>query len=462
MLEIKPSPRLQAKRTPQNDMWRALALILALATPAFGQEFFTLKGHGGPVMDIAVAPSGQIATASFDNSIGIWTDGVPTWLEGHRAAVNTLIFASDTALISGGDDFQVLFWSLTAGIPRLLGTHQGKVTALAVSDSAHLVASSSWDGTVGLWPIGQNRAELLSPPPDLPKPRLLQGHSQGVNDVVFSRDGTRLYSASADGTLRQWDVQSGTETRVLVKNGFGINTLALNEDAGWIAYGAVDGVTRLIDLRTGDPIADFTLDRRPILAMAYHAPSHLLAVGDGEGFIMMIDTQTRQILRDFRATVRGPIWALAFAPDGLNIHAGGIDDTVYSFPIAAMDDAPRMATQQRSFLEKPATMSNGERQFKRKCSICHTTDAGSARRAGPSLHGLFGRRAGSVADYTYSSTLRDADIIWSDDTIDALFDLGPDHYIPDSKMPMQRITSAADRRDLINYLRDVTQREDPE
>jgi cytochrome c len=442
-------------------MLRALVLILALATPATAQDFFTLKGHGGPIMDIAVAPSGQIASASFDNAIGIWTDGVPTWLDGHRAAVNTLLFATNTAVISGGDDLQVLFWSLPDAKPQVLGSHQGKVTALALSDDAQLVASSSWDGTVGLWPIGPTQAELPYPPPDLPKPRFLQGHSQGVNDVVFSKDGMLIYSASADGTLRQWDVESGTETLVLVKNGFGINKLILNETEGWIAYGAVDGVTRLVDLQTGEQIADFTLERRPILSMAYHAPTHTLAVGDGEGYIMVIDTHARQITRDFRATLRGPIWALAFAPDGLNIHAGGIDDTVYSFPLDAMDEAPQMGTAERSFLTNPDEMSNGERQFKRKCSICHTTDAGSARRAGPSLHGVFGRQAGTVKDYSYSPTLQGSEIIWTDATIDALFDLGPDHYIPGSKMPMQRITAVEDRQDLINYLRDVTQAEDP-
>ena len=443
-------------------MWRALVLILALATPATAQDFQTLKGHGGPIMDITVAPLGLIVTASFDNSVGLWDDGKPEWLDGHRAAVTTVEAIDDTTFISGGDDFRVLLWHGAIGTPRELGAHEGKVTALAVSHSATLIASASWDGSIGLWPMGANWAERLYPPLEQDHERFLKGHTQGVNDVSFSAGGATLYSASADGTLREWDVDSGTERRVLVKNGFGINKLVVNEAAGWIAYGAVDGVTRLIDIETGDLIADFTLDRRPILAMAFHAATNTLAVGDGEGYIMMIDTRARQITRDFRAAQRGPIWALAFMPDGRNILAGGIDDIVYSFPLDAMGDAPQIGMTKRSFLTNPEEMSNGERQFKRKCSICHTTDRGSARRAGPSLHGLFGRPAGSVTDYSYSPTLQNADIIWGDDTIDALFDLGPDHYIPGSKMPMQRITAAQDRRDLINYLRDATQAEDTE
>ena len=122
-----------------------------------------------------------------------------------------------------------------------------------------------------------------------------------------------------------------------------------------------------------------------------------------------------------------------------------------------MDAFGPMATENRSFLEDPSGLSNGERQFKRKCSICHSLTASSARRAGPTLQGLFGRRAGTVRDYSYSDTLDGSDIIWSAATIDSLFDEGPDHFIPGTKMPMQRIAGAEDRQDLIDYLQRATE-----
>ena len=106
-------------------------------------------------------------------------------------------------------------------------------------------------------------------------------------------------------------------------------------------------------------------------------------------------------------------------------------------------------------------MSNGQRQFVRKCSICHSlepvgSDPGGARRAGPSLHGLFGRPAGTVAGYRYSDALTGSPVIWEAGTIDQLFEKGPDHFTPGSKMPMQQIAELADRQDLIAYLRDNT------
>jgi cytochrome c len=304
-----------------------------------------------------------------------------------------------------------------------------------------------------LWPLLPGVGDALYRQPNVPG-QILKGHRQGVNDVAFSDDGQTLYSASVDGTIRSWQyLKDPVISNVIVKHGFGVNTLIVNEADGWLAYGATDGGTRIVDLETGDQIADFTLKRRPILAMAYATGTKTLAVGDGQGYIMLIDTAARRITHDFRASANGPIWALAFSPDGQNIHAGGIEDIVYSWPIATMSEHEPMAGNTRSFLEQPETMGNGERQFKRKCSICHTLSAGSARKAGPSLHGLFGRRAGTVADYSYSETLDGSDIVWSAETIDALFDLGPDHYIPGTKMPMQRIAKQSDRDDLVEYLR---------
>ncbi|UXX84955.1 c-type cytochrome [Roseovarius pelagicus] len=436
-------------------MARALAIAILFATPLAAQDFFTLKGHGGPIMDIAVSPAGQIATASFDNSVGLWDQHDPIWLEGHAAAVNAVAFRAEDFVVSAGDDFQAWLWSARAREGRQIVSHTAKVMDVALAPDGMTIATASWDSTIGLTTIDTRNDVALSNWQIVG--RKLTGHRSGVNAVAFSQDGETLYSASMDGTIRSWQSFGSQPTsNVIVKHGFGVNELIVNQAAGWLAYGAVDGGTRIIDLTTGEEIADFTLERRPILAMAFDPVGKQLAVGDGEGFIMLVNTERMEITHDFRAARQGPIWALAFSPDGQNIHAGGIEDIVYSWPVATMTEHGPMTGKQRSFLADPETLSNGERQFKRKCSICHTLEAGSARKAGPSLHALFGRKAGTVSDYVYSDTLDRSEIIWSAETINALFDLGPDHFIPGTKMPMQRIVKQADRDDLIDYLRTQT------
>ena len=425
---------------------RLWLVALAASIPgALGAgEFYTLKGHGGPIMDIAVSSSGQVATASFDNAVGLWEGKSPLWLDGHEAAVGAVVFAGDGRVVSGGDDYAVRLWSPGNHEPVELGRHTAKVVGLAVSPDGQTVAAASWDARIGLWPV------------DGGEPRFLTGHDAGVSAVEYTDDGARLLSASVDGSLREWDVALGRETRTLLRHGFGINKLVVNEDQGWLAYGAVDGVVRIVDLETAGEISDFTLGRRPILAMALSRDGTMLATGDGEGYISIVSTEDWAILSDFRATTRGPIWALEFTPDGGNIHAGGLDEAMYSWPVEGARDAPKMDVTGKDFLQGTEVASNGERQFKRKCSICHALGPDGQRRAGPTLHGLFGRPAGKVPEYSYSETLLNSEIVWDDHTVDQLFDLGPDVFIMGTKMPMQRITKKQDRDDLIAFLRQNT------
>ncbi|MCG8546205.1 MAG: cytochrome C, partial [Alphaproteobacteria bacterium] len=87
---------------------------------------------------------------------------------------------------------------------------------------------------------------------------------------------------------------------------------------------------------------------------------------------------------------------------------------------------------------------------------CHTLSDDGTFKAGPTLHGLFGRRAGSVEGYPYSDALKDLSLVWTEKTVSDLFDLGPDKLTPGSKMPLQRMPSAKDRKDLIDFLKRAT------
>ncbi len=429
-----------------------LAAIMLSATPAVADsEYARLDGHGGPVKGVAVSADGKhVMTASFDNSVGLWSlqdeTKEPIWLEGHEAAANSVLFLpGENRALSAGDDYTAILWDAATGngIATLEG-HQGKILDLAATPDGKLAATAGWDGAVGLWDAETGESIAM-----------LKGHRAPVQAVRFAKDGQQLYSASSDGTVRLWDVAEKSIKRIEVKHGFGINRLVINEAAGWLAYGALDGGVRILDLESGKEIADVTSGRQPVLALTLSSDGTLMGIGDGEGYIHVVATDEWRTIRDFRATARGPVWALAF--DGNErVIAGTIQDHADIWPIATAKSVAESDAAPRDFLRDPATMTNGERQFTRKCSICHTLTEDGGRRAGPSLMGVFGRRAGTLPGYTYSDALTGADLVWSDETLDKLFDLGPEHYTPGSKMPMQRIVRDEDRADLIAYLKDVT------
>ena len=434
---------------------RALAVAAALLAGAAGAEpAARLTGHGGPVQAVARSPDGATAlTASFDYAAALWdvdAGAATRWLRGHDAAVTAAVFAPDGATaFTGSDDFTAIRWRLSDGamLARFEG-HRGKVQGLAVSPGGAMLATASWDGRVGLWDAATG-ASL----------GWLEGHKAGVNAVAFGADGARLWSAGQDGAVLRWSVAERRLEATEASHGFGVNLIALDEAAGWLAYGAVDGAVRVRSLADGSQIADLTAGRRPALALDLSPDGSLMAIGDGEGYINVRSTDDWTIMRDFRAVPRGPIWALAFfeTEAGLSLLAGGLDSHVDVWPLAQARSV-READLKRPF-QITEGLSNGERQFVRKCSVCHTLTPEGGNRAGPTLHGLFGRPAGAVEGYDYSPALTDADIVWTAETVSALFDVGPDHYTPGSKMPMQRITGAQDRADLVAWLQDATRPE---
>ncbi|MEL7527654.1 MAG: hypothetical protein AAFN16_17890 [Pseudomonadota bacterium] len=183
-------------------------MVMVPGGPANAADFETLKGHGGPVMDITVSKdSGRVATASFDNAVGVWSGRKPDWLDGHEAAVKVVRFVNDDLVVSAGDDNALILWNLEDGSQRKLVGHTAKVMGLAVSPDGKMIASASWDAKIGLWSV------------DGGEPTFLSGHSAGVNKVEFSADGAWLYSASVDGSITLWDVAARAEKRVIVRNG---------------------------------------------------------------------------------------------------------------------------------------------------------------------------------------------------------------------------------------------------
>ncbi|MEQ8397335.1 c-type cytochrome [Thalassobaculum sp.] len=428
------------------------ATVLGCTAGAWAAELPEhLTGHGGPVKGITVAPSGdRVATASFDYSVIVrsWPSGVEqVILYGHDAAANAVAFTPDGhRMVTVGDDGLVLVWSTDGSgerrqpLARLTG-HQGKILQVDVSRDGRLAATASWDGKVGLW--------SLDPPAPL---TMLEGHQGPVNAVALSDDGTQLYSAGYDGTVRLWSVAERRELRTLVRHGFGINVIAVDEAAGQLTYGALDGGMRVVDLASGEVRTGFEHDRTPILALAESHDGRRIAFGDGHGVVTVVDTVLGQVSQDFPAA-RGPIWALAFGPRDESLLVGGLGSTVAVWPLDPLRRPAEVATRTRA---GGGTMTNGERQFERKCRVCHTLSRDTARRAGPTLHGLMGRRAGTVDGYPYSGALTGIDLIWTAETVDQLFEQGPDNFLPGTKMPLQKMTNARDRADLIEYLKSAT------
>ncbi len=97
--------------------------------------------------------------------------------------------------------------------------------------------------------------------------------------------------------------------------------------------------------------------------------------------------------------------------------------------------------------------SRGEHKFV-ECAACHSVEPG-VNNVGPSLAGLFGRKAGTLADFRYSAAMRKSGITWTPQTLDEYI-ADPQKRIPANRMPYAGLPDAAARADLIAYLQKAT------
>ena len=84
------------------------------------------------------------------------------------------------------------------------------------------------------------------------------------------------------------------------------------------------------------------------------------------------------------------------------------------------------------------------------CAACHSTDG--SNRVGPSLKGVYGRKAGSLAGFAYSRAMRNSGGAWDENLLDA-FLAEPQKAIPGNTMPFGGISDPKQRAEIVDYLK---------
>jgi len=99
--------------------------------------------------------------------------------------------------------------------------------------------------------------------------------------------------------------------------------------------------------------------------------------------------------------------------------------------------------------------NEGRRQFK-PCAVCHSFKPGEDR-FGPSLAGVFGRKAAAVEGFPYSPALKASGLVWDESTL-ARWIEAPTLMVPGSAMNFPGIADARARADVIAYMREASGR----
>jgi cytochrome c len=417
-------------------MRRFFWVFLLLAAPALAQD---LSGHGGPVRAVLPLPDGQhIVSASFDHSVILWdaragqARAVARW---HRGSVNALALLPDGRIASAGEGGRIALWApgLGAEPAQVLEGHTGQIAALAARGEN--LASAAWDGSVRLWNLADGSAQIL------------EGHRGQVNAVAFRADGA-LVSAGFDGTIRLWAADGSNQ--IIAEAGLPLNALIALPDGG-LAAGGVDGILRLI--AANGAMREVEAGARPVVALSLDASGARIAVASLGGDVTIWSLADARLLHRLEGPGL-PVWSLAFGPDGRLLWTGGADRQVRRWNALRGRAIGPIAAPAAENL--PSGLDAHGAQVFRACGACHALTPDAGPMAGPHLHGIFGRRMGTLPGYAYSERLARGDIIWDAATIGDLFTRGPDVVTPGTKMPVQRVDNADDLAALLRFLEQAT------
>ena len=98
-----------------------------------------------------------------------------------------------------------------------------------------------------------------------------------------------------------------------------------------------------------------------------------------------------------------------------------------------------------------ADAAHGATVFK-QCAICHKAAKDAPNGIGPNLFGVVGRKAGTVAGFSYSPALKASNIKWTEDTLKQWLS-GPAKMVPGNKMPFAGMAAKPDdMADVIEYM----------
>jgi WD40 repeat protein len=233
--------------------------------------------------------------------------------------------------------------------PRASASSPELPTILENGYGVRSVAYSRPDGKILASNYG-SQIRLSEPPLPSAPVKELTGHTDWVNSLAFSPDGSILASGSNDKSVRLWNVADGRLLYKLTGHTNTVRSVAFSPDGTTVASGSEDGTVRLWNVNDGRPVGEpLRGHRSKVTSVAFSRNGKILASGggnetftgpSGDTTIRLWDVTSRALIGEPLQGHTLTVGTLAFSPRDDNILASGSwDRTIRLWNIA--DRHPR-------------------------------------------------------------------------------------------------------------------------
>ncbi|KAJ7213360.1 hypothetical protein C8J57DRAFT_1602078, partial [Mycena rebaudengoi] len=155
----------------------------------------------------------------------------------------------------------------------------------------------------------------------------MEGHSDGVNSVTFSPDGTRIVSGSDDKTVQIWDATTGTEVTKMEGHSYIVKSVAFSPDGTRVVSGSSDNSVRIWDATTGAAVTKMEGHSNSVYSVAFSPDGARVVSGSNDETVRIWDAMTGAEVTKVKGH-SSRVRFVAFSPDGTRVVSGSNDDTV--------------------------------------------------------------------------------------------------------------------------------------
>jgi WD40 repeat protein/serine/threonine protein kinase len=238
----------------------------------------------------AVTEDGRtVATASSTpNQLALWdlATMTPRTIPTGLGFVRQLVFSPDgQRLLVLGDTVELRDTARGTLIARL-DAHTDLAISATFSRDGTRIATASWDHTAAIW---DGRTGALE--------HRLRGHTDYVERVAFDPTGNRVVTASRDRTARVWDVASGNVLSALTGDSGAVSSAHFDPQGSRIITASIDGITRVRDATTGLEIAMFSGEASRVSDADFLDNGVVTFGGDGSVRLFEIGPHAPRVLR---------------------------------------------------------------------------------------------------------------------------------------------------------------------